>query len=114
MIFDDFKEKNQLLMTTSVEVNIITVILYLNENLFSLDRQNVRENGNLFILFEQRGKALTSIYQDFFNDVELIYKDFISLCNELWREPYNYIVLDISKSKNINGKVRIVWDMHVL
>ena len=43
---------------------------YLNQNLFTLDRQSFRENCNLFILFEQRGRVLKSIYQDFFNNNE--------------------------------------------
>ena len=41
-------------------------MIYLNQNLFTIDKQSVRENCNLFILFEERGKVLISIYQDFF------------------------------------------------
>ena len=82
-------------------------LICINQSLFSLDRQNARENYNHFSLFEQRGKAIVLIYQDFFNYSEIIYQDFISLCNEVWREPYNYIVVDISKNKNINGELRI-------
>ena len=77
-------------------------MIYLNPNLFSLDRHSVREKWHLFILIEHRGKALKSIYQDFFNDAELDYKDFTKLCNDVWREPYNYLIIDISRNKNIN------------
>ena len=72
-------------------------MIYLNQNLFTIDRQSVRENCNLFILFGQRGKVLTSIYRDFFNNVEISYTDFTSVCNKVWKEPYNYNVIDISK-----------------
>ena len=89
-------------------------MIYLNQNLFSLDRQSVRENCNLFILFEQRGKVLISIYQDFFNNVELSYNDFANICNKVWKEPYNYIVIDKTRNKNINGKLSINWDRRVL
>ena len=89
-------------------------MIYLNQNLFSLDRQSVRENCNLFTLFEQRGKVLASIYQDFFNNVELSCNDFANICNKVWKESYNYIVIDITKNKNINGKLRINWDRRVL
>ena len=89
-------------------------MIYLNQNLFSLDRQSVTENCNLFILFEQRGKFLISIYQDFFNNIELSYNHFANICNKVWKEPYNYIVNDITKYKNINGKLRINWDRRVL
>ena len=92
-------------------------MIYLYQNLFTIDRQSVRENCNLFILFEQRGKVLVSIYQDnveFFNNVELSYNDFANICNKVWKEPYNYIVIDITKNKNIKGKLRINWDRRVL
>ena len=89
-------------------------MIYLNQNLFTIDRQSVRENCNLFILFEQRGKVLISIYQDFFNNVELSYNDFANICNRVWKEPDNYIVIDVNKNKNINGKLRITWDRRVI
>ena len=82
-------------------------MIYLSQNLFTIDRQSFRENSNLYILFEQRGKFLISIYQDFFNNVELSYNDFANICNKVWKEPYNYIVIDITKNKIINGKLRI-------
>ena len=74
-------------------------MIYLNQNLFTIDRQSVRENCNLFILFEQRGKLLTSMYQDFFNNVELNYTGSTIICNKVCNEPYNYIVIDISKKR---------------
>ena len=89
-------------------------MIYLNQNLFTIDRQSVRENCNLFILFEQRVKVLTSMYQDFFNIVEFGYNDFAYICNKVWKEPYNYNVIDITKNKNMNGKLRINWDRKVL
>ena len=49
-------------------------MIYLNQNLFLLDRQNVRENCTLFILFEQRVNELQSIHRDFINDFELVIK----------------------------------------
>ena len=36
-------------------------MIYLNQNLFSLDRQSVRENCNLFVLFEQRGNVINRL-----------------------------------------------------
>ena len=51
-------------------------MIYLNQNRFTIVSQSVRENCNLFFLFEQRGEVLTSIYQDFFNYIELNYTDF--------------------------------------
>ena len=88
-------------------------MIYLNQNLFSLDRQSVRENCNLFILFE-KDKVLESIHQDFFNNIELSYNDFANICNKVWKEPYNCIVIDITRNINNNGNLRINWDRRVL
>ena len=72
MIFDDVRPKepvsNEYLCRG--RYNNFNMI-YLNQNLFSLDRHSFRGYSNLSILIEQRGRALTSIYQDFFNEAEL-------------------------------------------
>ena len=115
MIFDDVRAKEPVINEYFCRGRHNSCnTIYLNQNLFTIDRQSVRENYNLFILFEQRGKVLKSIYQDFFNDVELSYNDFANICSKVWKEPYNYIVIDITKNKNINGKLRINWDRRVL
>ena len=122
MIFDDVRAKEPVINEYFCRGKHNNCnMIYLNQNLFSLDRQRVRENCNLFILFEQRGKVLASIYQDFFINVELSYinvelsyNDFANVCNKVWKEPYNYIVIDITKNKNINGKLRINRDRRVL
>ena len=115
MIFDDVRAKEPVINEYFCRGRHINCnMIYLNQNLFSLDGQSVRENCNLFILFEQRGKVLASIYQDFFNNVELSYNDFAKICNKVWKEPYNYIVIDITKNKNNNGKLILNWDRRVL
>ena len=108
MIFDDVRAKEPVINEYFCRGRHNNCnVIYLNQNLFSLDRQIVRENCNLFTLFEQRGKVLASMYQDFLNNIELSYNDFANICNKVWKEPYNYIVIDITKNKNINGKLRI-------
>ena len=57
-------------------------MIYLNQNLFSLDRQKVRAN----ILFEKRGKDLMSINHGFFNNVEPSYNDFAYICIKVWQK----------------------------
>ena len=51
-------------------------MVYLNQNFVSLYCQNVGENLNIFILFEQRGNVLQSIHRDFFMEYEIRYKEF--------------------------------------
>ena len=100
MIFDDVRAKEPVINEHFCRGRHNNCnMIYLNQNLFTIDRQSVRENCNLFILFEQRGKALISIYQDFFNNVQLSYNDFANICNKVSKEPYNYFVIDITKKK---------------
>ena len=55
LIFDNVSVKKHLMMKGSVEKHKIIVILYISNTKFcSLDRQNARENCNLFILFQPR------------------------------------------------------------
>ena len=59
-------------------------MIYLKQNIFSADRQNVIENCNVFVFFEQRGRVTTAIYHDVFNRVELRYDHFSSICEKVW------------------------------
>ena len=86
-------------------------MIYLKQNIFSADRQNVRENC---IFFEQTGKAVTAIYYDHFTGSQLSYNDFRNICEKVWSSPYNYIVIDKSKNRFDCGKLRINWDWRVL
>ena len=60
-------------------------MIYLKRNIFSADRQNVRENCILFILFRQTGKAFTAIYYDHFTGPQLSYHDLSNICEKVWR-----------------------------
>ena len=82
-------------------------IIYLSQNLFSLDGQNVREDCNLIILFEQQGKALASIYQDFFSDIERTYNDLLVYVMKYGESLITTLSL-IYLSKNINGKEKLI------
>ena len=53
MIFDDVRAKEPIINEYFCRGRHNNCnMIYLNQNLFSLDRQSVRENCNLFILFE--------------------------------------------------------------
>ena len=105
MIFDDVRAKEPVIneLFCRGRHNNCNMI-YLNQNLFSLDRQSVRENCNLFILLEQRGKVLASIYKEFLNNIEISYNVLANICNTVWKEPIIKLSLIKLKIKNINGK----------
>ena len=46
-------------------------MIYLRQNLFSLDRQGVRGYCNKFVLFRQRGHVLQAVNRHFFVDDEI-------------------------------------------
>ena len=85
-------------------------MIYLKQNKFSADRQNVRENCNLFIFVEQTVKAITAIFYDHFTGSQLIYNDFSNMFEKVWSRPYNYIVINNSEKRYDCGKVTINWD----
>ena len=80
-----------------------------NQNLPSLHRQSVRENCILFLLIEEKAKILNTLHSDVFNDRELKYDNFAILRNEIWREPYNYVAIDIYNNKSSNGILIVSW-----
>ena len=89
-------------------------MINLKQNLFLADRQNIREDCNLLNSFEQRGRSTTTKYQDFISRVELSYDDFSSICEKVWAEPHNYIFIDKTRNRNIDGKLRIHWGWRIL
>ena len=90
-------------------------MINLKQNIFSADRQNVRENCNLFIFFEQTGKVITALYYDHFTGSQRSYNDFSNISEKVWSRPYNSIVIDKSKNRYGCGKLRrINWDWRVL
>ena len=113
MIFDDVIAKEPIINENFCRARHENGdMIYLKQNKFSADRQNVRENCNLFVFFEQTGKAITAIYCDHFTGSQLSYNDFSNICEKVWFRfsPYNYIVLDKSKNRYDCGKPRIYWD----
>ena len=103
MIFDDVRAKEPVIHEYFCRGRHNNCnMIYLNHNLFSV------------IYLFHLNREVASIYQDFFNNVELSYNDFANICNKVWKEPYNYIVIDITKNKNIKGKLRINWDRKIL
>ena len=69
---------------------------YISQNYFKLDRQTIRENSNLIILFRQNPKNLQHIHADHCG--ELSFQAFKDFCNLVWSKPYNFVTLDLSNS----------------
>ena len=97
MIFDDVIAKEPIINEYFCRARHENCdMIYLKQKIFSADRQNVRENCNLYFFFEQTGKVITAIYYDHFSGSQLSYNDFSNICEKVGSSPYNYIVIDES------------------
>ena len=67
---------------------------YISQNYFKLDRQTIRENSNLIILFRQNPKSLAHIHSDHCGEIS--FQDFRDFCNRVWSEKYNFVTLDLT------------------
>ena len=115
MIFDDVLAKEPIINACFCRARHENCdMIYLKQNMFSADRQNVRENCNLFIFFEQRGKGVTAICYDLYTGSQLSYTDFSNIWEKVWSRPYIYTVIDKSLNKYNCVKLRTNWDWRVL
>ena len=92
-------------------------MIYIKQNIFSADRQNVKylfSSCKLFIFIEQTGKAITATCYDHFTGSQLSYNDFSNIYEKLLSRPYNCLVIDKSKNRFDCGKLRINSDWRVL
>ena len=67
---------------------------YISQNFFKLDRQTIRENSNLIILFPQNSKNLNHIHADYCSEISI--EQFKRFCNLVWSKKYNFVTLDLT------------------
>ena len=110
MIFDDLQlEKQNMCEKYYIRGRHSNVdCFYLAQNYFKLPRQTIRENANFICLFPQDKKNIDHIYRDHASH-DLSREDFMKLCKEAWKKPYNFLVIDLSSSKS-NGRYRKNFD----
>jgi len=82
--------------------------LYLSQNYFKLPRKTIRENANLFCLFPQDQKNIDHIFNDHVSQY-MTKEQFKKLCKTAWSKPHNFVVIDLTSSKNY-GKYRSGFD----
>lgn len=70
---------------------------YISQNYFKLDRQTIRENSNLIILFRQNPRSLAHIHADHCGEIS--FQEFKDFCNRVWSQKYNFVTLDLTNSE---------------
>lgn len=81
---------------------------YLAQNYFKLPRQTIRENANFICLFPQDGKSIDHIYRDHVSS-DMSREEFRDLCRKAWKDPYSFLVIDLSSKVN-EGRYRKKFD----
>jgi hypothetical protein len=80
-------------------------VLYITQSYFRLPRQTIRENSNIFFLFQQDNKNLVHIYQDLAAMDGIDFQAFQRFCNNVWATKYAFVTIDLTRTKNL-GKYR--------
>ena len=70
---------------------------YISQNYFKLDRQTIRENSNLIILFPQNPRSLAHIHSDHCGEIS--FQEFKDFCNRVWSQKYNFVTLDLTNTE---------------
>lgn len=79
-------------------------VIYLAQSYAYLKKHLLRDNTNLLIVFPQDKLNLKHIYDDHVLH-DMTFNEFQNLCNEIWEEKYNFLVIDKESPLN-NGRYR--------
>ena len=79
-------------------------VYYISQSYFALPRQNIRNNSDRLILFEQTLRDVQSMYHDN-GAFDMIYDEFKEMCQVAWSEKFNYLFIDMTKNKS-EGRYR--------
>ena len=84
-------------------------VYYISQSYFGSPRQNIRNNSDRLIFFKQTLRDVQSMYYDI-GAFDMNYDDFKEMCHKAWDERFNYLCIDMTKSKM---KVNIVFSTKV-
>lgn len=114
IIFDDVACENQNNMRDYFAMGRHKNIdaFYLNQTYSKIPKQLVRDNTNLIILFKQDDINLRHVYEEHVS-TDMTWLEFREMCSEIWKEPFNYVVINKDCSKN-NGCYRNKFDTFVV
>lgn len=82
---------------------------YLVQSYAHVPKHLIRENTNFIIVFKQDDMNLKHIFSDFGLSADLSFERFKQVCQECWKNKYDFLVLDLERAIN-NGKYRKGFD----
>lgn len=111
MIFDDVicdKQKNIMEYFCMGRHNAVDSF-YLTQTYTRVPKHLIRDNTNLLIMFKQDDTNLKHIYHDYGVSCDLKFDQFREMCNNIWREKYEFVVIDVDSDVD-KGRYRKGFD----
>jgi len=108
IVFDDIvTRKNQEIMksyfTRGRHKNAI--VFYLSQSYFALDRRAIRMNSNILILFRLSLRDMQNLHNDRIR-IDMSFQEFKIFCYDVWREPYNFVMINFDCTANSGKRYR--------
>ena len=69
-------------------------IFYLCQSIHKLKKHCIRQNANIFVLFNQDSKTLKYFYDTHISG-DMLFEEFKKICDEAWMEKHGYIVVNL-------------------
>ena len=112
IVFDDvINKKNQETMkawfTRGRHAN--TIVFYLSQSYFALDRKLIRANSNFLILFKLSERDLQNLHRDRVA-IDMNLEEFRDFCNEEWKKQYGFVVIDFTANVLSGRKYRFKFN----
>lgn len=114
IIFDDVACENQNNMRDYFAMGRHKNIdcIYVNQTYTKIPKQLVRDNANVIVLFKQDEINMRHVYDEHVN-TDMTWIEFREMCSKIWREPFNYVVINKDCPKN-KGCYRNKFDTFVV
>jgi hypothetical protein len=111
MVFDDinFKKDQKMVcefFTRGRNQNVDS--FYLCQSYYKVPKHGIRDNANLYILFKHKPRDLRLFFSDHISG-DMDYDEFSQFCEESWKRPRGYVVIDLSKQPD-SGRY---WDNYI-
>ena len=79
--------------------------IYLSQNYTRLPLHTIRSNTNFMVFFKSSPIVVEQLWRNY-SSVDCKLKDWKKFCNDSWKNPYGYIVIDKSRTFESGNKYR--------
>ena len=87
--------------------------IYLSQSYFHLDRRSIRQNSNLFLIFDQNAKNLQHIFSDL-AETHMNFQHFRKFTAIVWSTKYSFVTIDLTKPPLVGRFRRNLNDYYIV